>query len=73
VADEHGETGRQSRKLMRMQKTGIPTNLLVRVGGLHTVAEMAEPSTGKGAKADLWNLRAYLDLLAERGDLEWVA
>ncbi len=60
------------RKLDRIQKKGVPTNLLLWIDGRRTVAEIVERCMGEGGTADLRNVLSYLDLLADHGYLEWV-
>jgi hypothetical protein len=62
---------RAKRRLERIQKRGVPTNLLLWIDGKRTVAEIIERCMGEGAKPDLRSVLAYLDLLADHGYVEW--
>ena len=60
------------RRLDRIQKKGVPANLLLWIDGRRTVADIVARCKGEGAAADVRNVLAYLDLLVDSGYAEWV-
>ncbi|MFQ6097172.1 MAG: DUF4910 domain-containing protein [Armatimonadota bacterium] len=65
--DERGK-----KRLSRIQKAGLPRNLVFWIDGRRTVAEIADRAAAETGKADVANVLRYFDLLADYGYIEWL-